>query len=97
MPDNGSNQHFTTHSASRTPETHWLLIVNANSSHHTSEFDQYYTENHVISVCISARTSHLLQPQEVSNFLVFKREYSQQIRGMIDRISEQVLAMENSQ
>lgn len=52
-----------------------LLILDGHSSHLTPEFDQICKENDIISLCMPAHASHLLQPLDVGCFAVLKRVY----------------------
>jgi hypothetical protein len=66
-------KHFNTHTESRTKGSHRLLILDGHSSHATLEFDQYCMANNIITLCMPAHTSHLLQPLDVSCFSPLKR------------------------
>jgi hypothetical protein len=52
-----------------------LLILDGHSSHLTPEFDKICEENDVISLCMPAHASHILQPLDVGCFSVLKRVY----------------------
>ncbi|EFQ93559.1 hypothetical protein PTT_09042 [Pyrenophora teres f. teres 0-1] len=75
-------KHFNQHTATRTVGVYRLLIVDGHSSHATSEFDQYCTENKIITLCMPAHTSHLLQPLDVSCFSPLKRAYGREIEEL---------------
>ena len=72
-------KHFDKHTASRIAGVYRLLIVDGHSSHATPEFDQYCTQNKIISLCMPAHSSHLLQPLDVSCYSPLKRAYGQEI------------------
>jgi hypothetical protein len=72
-------KHFNRHTASRTRRVYCLLVLDGHGSHATPEFDQYCTENKIITLCIPAHTSHLLQPLNVSCFSPLKRAYGHEI------------------
>jgi predicted HTH domain antitoxin len=69
------NKVFISAANSRRVGTHLLLILNGHGSHLTSEFDHICKKNRIISLCMSAHSSHLLQPLDVSVFAVLKRAY----------------------
>jgi len=75
-------KHFNRHTASRTHGVYRLLILDGHSSHATPEFDQYCTENKIITLCMPAHTSHLLQPLDVSCFSPLKRAYGHEIQEL---------------
>ena len=72
-------KHFDRQTKSRTIGSYRLLILDGHSSHATPEFDQYCTNNKIISLCMPAYTSHLLQPLDVSCFSPLKRAYGQEV------------------
>jgi hypothetical protein len=76
-------KHFNTHTESRTKGTYRLLIIDGHSSRTTPEFDQYCTANKIITLCMPAHTSHLLQPLDVSCYSPLKRLYGQEIQGLV--------------
>jgi hypothetical protein len=53
-------KHFNRYTEPRTTGVYRLLILDGHGSHATPEFDQYCTENKIISLCMPAHTSHLL-------------------------------------
>ncbi|EFQ94160.1 hypothetical protein PTT_08258 [Pyrenophora teres f. teres 0-1] len=75
-------KHFNRHTAPRTHGVYRLLILDGHSSHATPEFDQYCTENKIITLCMPAHTSHLLQPLDVSCFAPLKRAYGHEIQEL---------------
>ena len=72
-------KHFNQHTASRTSGAYRLLILDGHSSHATPEFDRYCIENKIISLCMPAHTSHLLQPLDVSCFAPLKAAYGHEV------------------
>ena len=54
-----------------------MLILDGHGSHLTAEFDRICTENNIIPICMPPHSSHLLQPLDVSCFVVIKRKYGQ--------------------
>jgi DDE superfamily endonuclease len=67
-----------------------LLILDGHSSHLTPEFDLFCKEHLIITLCMPPHSSHLLQPCDVSFFVVLKRLYGQQIQGYIQRRSHHI-------
>ncbi|KAH5052533.1 hypothetical protein HBI73_232670 [Parastagonospora nodorum] len=72
-------QHFHRHTESRSSEAYRLLILDGHSSHATPEFDQFYTENKIITLCMPPHTSHLLQPLDVGCFSPLKAAYRHEV------------------
>lgn len=59
-----------------------LLILDGHNSHATPEFDQYCTENHIITLCMPPHTLYLLQPLDVSCFSPLKRAYGYEVQEL---------------
>jgi hypothetical protein len=76
-------KHFNTHTEARTKGTYRLLILDGHGSHATPQFDQYCTANRIITLCMPAHTSHLLQPLDVSCFSPIKHFYGQEVLKLI--------------
>jgi hypothetical protein len=72
-------KHFDKYTVSHTAGVYRLLIVNGHSSHATPKFDQYCIQNKIISLCMPAHSSYLLQPLDVSYYSPLKRVYGQEI------------------
>ena len=72
-------EHFNHHTEARTVGTWRLLILDGHSSHATPEFDKYCTEHKIITLCMPAHTSHLLQPLDVSCFSPLKAAYGHKV------------------
>jgi hypothetical protein len=45
-----------------------LLILDGHESHHSTEFELYYQQNNIITLCIPPHSSYLLQPLDVGYF-----------------------------
>ena len=75
-------KHFNRYTAPRTHGVYRLLILDGHSSHATPKFDQYCTENKIITLCMPAHTSHLLQPLDVGCFSPLKRAYGHEIQEL---------------
>jgi DDE superfamily endonuclease len=60
-----------------------LLILDGHGSHATPEFDQFCTQNRIITICMPPHSSHLLQPLDVACFSPLKRAYSREIQQLI--------------
>jgi hypothetical protein len=71
--------HFNRHTESRSSGAYGLLIVDGHSSHATPEFDQFCKENKIITLCMPAHTSHLLQPLDVGCFSPLKVMYGHEV------------------
>jgi hypothetical protein len=72
-------KHFDTHTKTRVKGTYRLLILDGHGSHMTLEFENYCKENKILTLCMPAHTSHLLQPLDVGCFGPLKKAYGLQI------------------
>jgi hypothetical protein len=70
---------FNKHTQFYTIGRYRLLILNGHSSHSGPEFDQFYTENLIISLYIPLHSFYLLQSLDVSYFSPLKYIYRQEI------------------
>ncbi|KAK1842428.1 transposase [Colletotrichum chrysophilum] len=70
---------------SRTTGSYRLLIVDGHKSHYTTDFEIYCKENNIVTLCMPAHSSHLLQPLDVGCFRPLKKAYGRQIEDKIRR------------
>ena len=70
---------FEPHSRARARGSHRLLILDGHGSHLTPQFDRYCKEHNIVSICMPAHASHLLQPLDVGCFSVLKSAYGKQV------------------
>jgi hypothetical protein len=63
----------------RTTGGYQLLVLDGHGSHLTPEFDCTCKENNIIPICMSAHSSHLLQPLDVGCFGPLKKAYGKLI------------------
>ena len=52
-----------------------LLIVDGHASHISNEFKQFTRVKKIVCLCLSPRSTHLLQPLDVSVFGPLKQNY----------------------
>jgi hypothetical protein len=76
-------KHFDVHTKARVKGTHRLLILDGYGSHLTLEFENYCNENKILTLCMPAHTSHLLQPLDMGCFSPLKKAYGRQIDRLI--------------
>jgi hypothetical protein len=72
-------KHFNRHTETCTVGAWRLLIVDGHGSHATLEFDQFCTDNKIITLRMPAYTSHLLQPLDVGCFSPLKTLYEHEV------------------
>jgi hypothetical protein len=70
---------FEPNTASKTIGRYRLLILDGHGSHATPEFDQFCKDRAIITLCMPAHSSHLLQPLDIGCFSVLKRVYGTQV------------------
>ena len=73
-------EHFVQHTGARTVGSHRLLIIDGHESHQSLRFQDLCTENKVITLCMPAHASHILQPLDVGCFSALKRAYKTEIQ-----------------
>jgi hypothetical protein len=62
-----------------------LLILDGHESHLNQDFKDYCLENKIVTVCMPAHSSHILQPLDVVCFSPLKKKYSQRVRDLACR------------
>ncbi|KAJ8117104.1 hypothetical protein OPT61_g1625 [Boeremia exigua] len=69
-------KHFDRHTKERTVGTHRLLVINGHESHDSLQFQQYCKDNKIVTLCMPAHLSHLLQPLNSEFLPCFVRAYN---------------------
>ncbi len=76
-------KHFDKHTRHRTIGSKRLLILDGHESHHSDEFEHYCEENDIVTLCMPAHSSHLLQPLDVGCFRPLKQAYGKQVENLM--------------
>jgi hypothetical protein len=76
-------KHFDKHTKRRVTGSHRLLIIDGHESHDSLEFQQYCKDNKIITICMPAHSSHLLQPLNISCFAPLKKAYGRQAEDLM--------------
>jgi len=76
-------QHFEEHTLSRTKGKHRLLILDGHSSHHTAKFEEFCRDHSIVTLCMPAHSSHILQPLDVGCFSPLKTAYGRLVEGLM--------------
>ena len=76
-------QHFEKHTKPRTISGYRLLVLDGHESHHSDEFEEYCKEHNIVTLCMPAHSSHILQPLNVGCFSPLKKAYGRQIEDMM--------------
>jgi len=76
-------KHFDYHTAPRTKGTYRLLILDGHESHHSTEFELYCKQHNIITLCMPAHSSHILQPLDVGCFGPLKQAYGRQVEDLM--------------
>jgi hypothetical protein len=72
---------FIPSSIGRTKGVYRLLVLDGHGSHLTPQFDEICAQNNIITICMPAHSSHLLQPLDIGCFGVLKRAYSEVVES----------------
>ncbi|RKK70134.1 hypothetical protein BFJ71_g17692, partial [Fusarium oxysporum] len=78
-------KHFDRRTADRSVGSYRLLILDGHESHHSVEFERYCEANKIITLCMPAHSSHLLQPLDIGCFGPLKKAYGREIEDLIRR------------
>jgi hypothetical protein len=86
-------KHFDRHTKTRTIGTYRMLIIDGHGSHNSTEFTQYCRDQKIVTLCMPAHSSHLLQPLDVGCFGPLKKAYGDEVnklmRNQINHITKQ--------
>ena len=61
-------KHFNKHTSNCTKGAYCLLVLDGHESHQSASFQCYCKENKIVTLCMPAHSSHLLQPLDVGCF-----------------------------
>jgi hypothetical protein len=75
-------QHFIEHTTSRTLGGYRLLILDGHESHNSIRFQDICRDNNIITLCMPAHASHILQPLDVGCFSPLKRAYKKEVGAL---------------
>jgi hypothetical protein len=75
-------KHFDAHTKMRQIGVYRLLILDGHKSHLNQDFKDYCLEHRIVTLCMTSRLSHILQPLDMVCFLLLKRKYSQRVRDL---------------
>jgi hypothetical protein len=76
-------RHFEKFTAPRKLGVYRLLVLDGHESHHSVEFEEYCKEHNIVTLCMPAHSSHLLQPLDVGCFSPLKKAYGRQIEELM--------------
>jgi hypothetical protein len=76
-------RHFDQYSKPRTTGKYRLLVLDGHESHHSTDFELYCKDNDIITLCMPAHSSHILQPLDVGCFGPLKRAYGGQVEKRV--------------
>jgi hypothetical protein len=76
-------KHFDRSTTNRSTGPCRLLILDGHESHHSADFERYCKDNKIITLCMPAHSSHLLQPLDVGCFGPLKKAYGREIEHLI--------------
>jgi hypothetical protein len=75
-------QHFIQHTTQRTVGGYRLLILDGHKSHNSIRFQDICKDNNIITLCMPAHASHILQPLDVGCFSPLKRAYKKEVGAL---------------
>jgi hypothetical protein len=78
-------KHFDAHTKTRQVGVYRLLILDGHESHLNQDFKDYCLVRKILTLCMPAHSSHILQPLDVVCFSPLKLKYSQRVRDLARR------------
>jgi hypothetical protein len=76
-------KHFNEYTKSRKSGVYRFLILDGHESHHSDAFEQHCKKNDIITLCMLAHFSHILQPLNMAYFAPLKKAYGAQIEKLV--------------
>lgn len=76
-------QHFEKHTKPRSCGAYRLLIMDGHESHHSTDFELFCKDRKIITLCMPAHSSHILQPLDVGCFGPLKKAYGREIEELM--------------
>lgn len=76
-------QHFEKHTKPRSCGAFRLLVMDGHESHHSTEFELFCKDHKIVTLCMPAHSSHILQPLDVGCFGPLKKAYGREIEGLM--------------
>ncbi|KAL5375218.1 hypothetical protein PMIN02_013148 [Paraphaeosphaeria minitans] len=78
-------KHFDACTSRRQVGSWRLLVLDGHESHQSQAFKDYCLERKILTLCMPAHSSHILQPLDVVCFAPLKLKYSQRVRALARR------------
>lgn len=75
--------HFNEHTKTKVCGNYRLLLLDGHESHQSVDFELYCKANKIITLCMPAHASHMLQPLDFACFRPLKRAYGQAISDLM--------------
>jgi hypothetical protein len=75
-------KHFDMHTKAGQVGAYRLLILDSYKSHLNYNFKDYCLEYKILTLCMLAHLSHILQPLDIVCFLPLKRKYLERVRDL---------------
>ncbi len=76
-------QHFEKHTKPRSCGAYRLLIMDGHESHHSTDFELFCKGRKIITLCMPAHSSHILQPLDFGCFGPLKKAYGREIEELM--------------
>ena len=87
-------QHFEKQTRSCTVGSRRLLILDGHESYNSLEFRQLCKEKQIITICMLAHSSHLLQPLNIGCFSPLKKAYGQEVKKLMRNYINHITKLE---
>jgi hypothetical protein len=71
-----------------------LLTLNSHESHNSVKFQAVCKEKNIITLCMPAHSSHILQPLNVGCFTPLKKAYMRQVETLMCRYISHIIKLE---
>ena len=76
-------KHFDQYTKGRRKGIQRILVLDGHKSYVNAEFNEYYKENNIITLCLPLYLSYLTQPLDISLFIALKVAYGAMISSLV--------------
>jgi hypothetical protein len=76
-------QHFDKYIEIRRKGIYRMIVLDDHKSHLSAQFEEFYKEKNIITLCLPVHSSYLTQPLDIDCFNILKRLYNKQLEAFI--------------
>src|SRR6266699_852093 len=87
-------QHFDKHIFVRREDGYRMIVLNNHESHLSAQFEEFYKEKNIITLCLLVYSFHFTQPLDIGCFNILKRSYNKEFEDFIKAYINHIIKTE---